>query len=522
MSQPRREHATWVLTVPRAFSFGLAVLSLLGSSACGDASKSPGLAPSGGSGAPTALGGTGGILGTRTAGAGAGAGGAGSSGSGAGAGGTGPIWGGSGVGGAVAGQGGAAAAGAPSSTGSSSGSSGVGGTPTETNVVCEITKYGAKGDGSTLNTKAIQAAIDACATQAGGTVVVPKGSFLTGALLLKQGANLTLQDGSTLLASKNIADFPIGPSRFEGHFQDRPASLLNGVNVNHLRITGPGTLDGNGAAYWSQNLPQGRPRIAFIRDSSDVVVSGVHFKNSPSWNLHFYDCQHVTVDSSRFEIDAGADGPSTDGTDIDSCQDVTVSGCYYAVNDDCVVLKGNRYDGLNQTPASPPVSDIHVTGCTFARGKGALSVGTEATYVHDVEFDHSMVQGDFPMLRLKLRPDTAGQRYENIDVHDIQMSSTDDILAWELTHGTQIEGTAPPASIRNVTVANITGRAAAFGNIAANATTEVSTILLQDINVTVTTPTLVATGVKGLTLTDVVVNGKQWSAAGKNGQPGPQ
>src|SRR5262249_30666129 len=154
--------------------------------------------------------------------------------------------------------------------------------------------------------------------------------------------------------------------------------------------------------------------------SKDVVVSGVRFKNSPSWNLHMYNCQNVTVEDSRFEIDAGADGPSTDGTDIDSSQYVTVRGCYYSVNDDCVVLKGNQYDGLNQTPASPPVSNVHVTNCTFVRGKGALSFGTEATYIHDVEFDNSTVTGDFPMLRLKMRPDTPGQHYEKINVHDIK------------------------------------------------------------------------------------------------------
>ena len=422
-----------------------------------------------------------------------------------------------GGGGSVDAAGSAGAAGL-GGVGGAGGSAGAGGTASTRS--CDVTAYGAKGDGTTLNTKALQSAIDACATPTPGTVVVPKGSFLSGALTLKPGANLLLQAGSALVASKNIADFPIGPSRFEGHFQDRPASLLSGTKVDHLRITGPGMLDGNGAAYWSQNLPQGRPRLAFIRDSQDVVVSGVQFKNSPSWNLHLYNCQNVIVENSRFEIDAGADGPSTDGTDIDSCQDVTVRGCYYSVNDDCVVLKGNRYDGLNQSPASPPVSNIHVTDCTFVRGKGALSLGTEAQYVHDVEFDHSTVRGDFPTLRIKMRPDTSGQRYEKINVHDIQIDGVDDILGWELTRGTQISGTPPPAFISEITVANISGKTAAFGNIAANATTDVSKILLKNINVTLTTPTLLATGVKQLTRENGVGNVKAWSATANSGRPG--
>jgi polygalacturonase len=386
---------------------------------------------------------------------------------------------------------------------------------------CDITQHGAKGDGATLNTNAIQTTIDMCAAAGGGTLVVPRGRFLSGALFLKAGVNVELQDGAILAASKNIDDFPVSWSRFEGHFADWRPALLNATRVDHLRINGPGTLDGNGAAYWSAVTPQGRPRLCFIRDSVDVVVSGVRFYNSASWNLHLYNCQKVTVEKSRFEIDATADGPSTDGTDIDSCQDVTVTGCYYSVNDECVVLKGNRYDGLTQTPSSPPVANVHVTDCTFVRGKGALSLGTEATYVHDVEFDHSTVRGDFPTLRLKMRPDTAGQRYENISVHDIQIDGTDDILAWELTHGTTITGTPPPAYIRNVTVANVTGTTGAFGNIAANATTDVSTVVLKNFTVVLTTPTLLATGVRGLALDSVVVNGKLWSATAGNGQPGP-
>lgn len=434
--------------------------------------------------------------------------------------------GGGGGGGATGGSGGTSDAGSKDAPGSADGASDAGANdapnPADAGSrLCDITQYGAKADGTTLNTKAIQATIDACAAAGGGTVVVPKGIFLTGALFLKAAVNLQLLDGAVLLASKNISDFPVSLTRFEGHFSNRPASLLTAEKVDHLRISGPGTLDGNGAAYWSADLPQGRPRLCFIRDSRDVIVSGVHFKNSPSWNLHFYNCQTVVVEGSRFEIDANADGPSTDGTDIDSSQDVTVRGCTYSVNDDCVVLKGNRYDGLNQTPASLPVSNVHVTNCTFLRGKGALSVGTEATYVHDVELDNSSVSGDFPTLRLKMRPDTAGQRYENINVHDIKVNGTDDIVAWELTHGTAITGTPPPASIRNVTLANVTGSTASFGNIAANKTTTVSAVTMKNINVTLTAPTLVATGVTGLTMDNVVVNGKLWSATASNGAPGP-
>ncbi len=346
----------------------------------------------------------------------------------------------------------------------------------------DISQHGALPDGSTLNTKAIQATIDQCAAAGGGTLVIPKGEFLTGSLFLKPGVNVELLEGAILKGSTNIEDYPIQTTRFEGHFEEWRMAILNAEKADHLHITGPGTLDGNGPTFWKMNTPNGRPRLCFIRDSADVTVSGVHFKNSASWNLHIYDCQNVTVEKSRFEI-TEAKGPSTDGTDIDSCQNVTIRGCFYSVDDDCICLKGNRYDGLTQKPASPAVQHVHITDCTFERGMGALSLGTEATEIHDVEFDHSTVKGKIPMLRIKMRPDTPGQNYQNVSVHDIKLDGTGSILSFELTHGTKVPPQPPRAAIGNITVSDITGTYGAFGKIAANDNTDIKGIALKNINV---------------------------------------
>jgi polygalacturonase len=384
----------------------------------------------------------------------------------------------------------------------------------------DISQHGAKGDGTTLNTKAIQATIDECAKAGGGTLVIPKGEFLSGALFLKPGVNVELLEGAVLRGSKDISDFPVGPSRFEGHFQPRVAALLNAEKTDHLRITGPGTLDGQGAAYWNLKSDDGRPRLVFVRDSKDVTVTNMHFWNSATWNLHFYNCQDVTVENTRFEIDKAGKGPSTDGTDIDSCQNVTIRGCFFSVNDDCVCLKGNRYDGLDQKPESLPVANIHVTDCTFERGMGALTLGTEATYIHDVEFDHSTVKSNIPMLRLKMRPDTPGQRFENVNVHDIKLDGTGKILSWELTHGTKVPPKPPNSIIRKITVSNITGTFGSLGNIAGNDTTDVSDIVLKDINVKVRTAQLDAAKATAVTLDNVLVNDKPWTPKAANGAPG--
>lgn len=371
----------------------------------------------------------------------------------------------------------------------------------------DISQYGAVADGATLNTKVIQAAIDKCAADGGGTLVVPKGEFVSGSLFLKPGVNVELSEGAVLECSTNPADFEIRKGvRFEGHFEEWTMGLLNCEHTDHLRITGPGTLNGNGWAYWKNKSPNGRPRLCLVRDSSDVVVSGVHFQSSPSWNLQLYNCKDVTVENSRFEILDGEKGPSTDGTDVDSSQNVTIRGCFYSVNDDCVCIKGNRYDGLNQLPVSVPSSHVRITDCTFKRGMGALSLGTEATVIRDIEMDHCTVMGKMPMFRLKMRPDTAGQDYQNIRVHDIKLNGKGLILSFELTHGTKATPTPPRAVIKNISVSDISGTFGAFGTIANNPNTDISDISLKNIKVSVLgNAELNTNGVTGLKMEDIEV-----------------
>jgi alpha-L-rhamnosidase len=379
----------------------------------------------------------------------------------------------------------------------------------------DISQHGAIGDGTTLNTKAIQSTIDQCAAAGGGTVVIPTGEFVSGSLFLKSGVNLQLLDGAVLKGSANIDDYALKNSRIEGHFEEQwHVALLNAEQTDHLRITGPGTLDGNGPLFWKAKTPNGRPRLCFVRDSSDVTISGVHFKDSASWNLHFYNCKNVTVENSSFEIPDKSKGPATDGTDVDSSQNVTIRGCTYSVDDDCVCLKGSRGPDALKDTSSLPVSNVHVTGCTFKRGMGALTLGSEATQIRDVEMDHCTVTGRVPMLRLKMRPDTPGQDYENVRVHDIKLDGKGVILSFELTHGTKVAPQLPKGIIHNISVSDIAGAFGSFGKIAANGNTNISVISLKNIDVKVNSTHLDAYGVTGLTYNNVIVNGTPVAGAG--------
>ncbi len=380
---------------------------------------------------------------------------------------------------------------------------------TASETVVSIDAAGAVGDGRTMNTNAIQAAIDNLAANGGGTVVVPKGEFLSGALFFKPGVNLELREGAVLKGSKRFEDFPtIKYTRFEGHFQDRVAALLNVEKSDHFRLTGPGTIDGNGEAYWDTKSPLGRPRLCVIRDSRDVLVSGVRFMSSPTWNLHLYNCQDSVVENSSFEIPDTGKGPSTDGIDIDSSQNVVVRGCYFSVNDDCVCLKGNRYDGLNQEPKSLPVRNVRVENCTFVRGHGALSLGTEAQSISDVEMRDCVVRGNMPVLRIKFRPDTPNQNYRNIRVHHVRLEGNQgEIVRVSPTHGTKVPPPESPISkVSNVVMEDITGQFGAFGTLYGAATAAVSDVTLRNIFVTVAKDAELNTkGVEDLKLENVSV-----------------
>jgi polygalacturonase len=387
-----------------------------------------------------------------------------------------------------------------------------------------ITEAGAIGDGKTLNTKAIQSAVELLA-RCGGTLVFPKGVFLSGAIFLKPGVNLQLAEGAVLKGSSDIRDYPKMMTRFEGHFEEWIPALVNADACDHLRISGPGSLDGNGSTYWNEfltrrkndpkttNMSVERPRLMFIQNSQDVQVSAVTFKDSGMWNLHLYRCKNVVVEKSRFEVPDGVRCPSTDGTDIDSCQNVTIRDCHYSVDDDCIAMKGSKGPFALEDTLSPPVEHIRVVGCTFARGHGVITLGSEATIVRDVVVEGCKVTGAIPVVRFKLRPDTP-QTYEDIHYRDITLDNTEgmifQLLPWKQYF--DLKGQPPPKScVRNITVTGIKGKFGSFGTIIGNSTTEIDGITLDTFDVTLADGQLKLGEVKNLTTKNVIVNGKPFS-----------
>lgn len=391
-----------------------------------------------------------------------------------------------------------------------------------------IRKFGARGDGTTIDTGAIQAAIDHLATRGGGTVVVPKGVFLSGALFLKPRVNLQLDAGAVIRCTTDMRHFPPQRTRIEGHFEEKfTPALLNAKACDGLRISGPGTLDGAGRPIWDMfwklrnaapnpgefpNLGVPRARLALIEESKGVAIEGVTFKDSQFWNLHLYKCEEVLVRGVRFEVpDDYKQAPSSDGIDLDSCRKVVIDGCTFSVTDDCIAAKGTKGPRALEDQSSPPVENIRVRNCHFRRGHHALACGSEATIVRDVVVENCRVTGDMILARLKLRPDTP-QRYEDIEFRNITLDSAGGsivaIQPW--SQYKNLGDAAPPQStVRGIRFVGIKGRFGGFGTIQPNpGQTLISDILFRDLDVQLAKERLAASEVRGLRFENVVVNGK--------------
>jgi alpha-L-rhamnosidase len=395
-----------------------------------------------------------------------------------------------------------------------------------------ITDFGAVADDATINTKAIQASIDHLAASGGGTVVVPQGVFVSGALFFKPKVNLHLQMGAVLKCSTDMANFPVQRTRIEGHFEDKfnPA-LINAKGCDGLHISGEGTLDGAGRPIWDlfwklrnaapnpgnfPNIGVPRARLALIESSRGVTIEGITFKDSQFWNLHLYRCEDVLVRQTRFEVpDDYKQAPSTDGIDVDSCQKATIDGCYFSVTDDCIAAKGSKGPHAMEDTDSPPVEHLCVRNCVYKRGGGVLTLGSEATIVRDVIVENCKVIGDVNVAILKLRPDTP-QRYENILFRDITLDSSRaaiiSLRPW--SQYVNLQGEAPPKSVvRNLSLIGLKGHFGSFGTIRPNpGQTTISDITFKDFDVTLERDKLDASGVSNLKFEHVIVNGKAMSA----------
>jgi hypothetical protein len=254
-----------------------------------------------------------------------------------------------------------------------------------------IRDAGATGDGATLDSPAIQRAIDAAADAGGGTVTVPPGRYRCGTLHLRSGVHLHLHPGATLVASHDLADFPKRRVRSCGHDRRGDRHNRHLLVIDHCRavtISGGGTIDGQGPAFWR---PQADPRawieprderispLVEIVDSEEIRIHDVTLRESPGWTLHALRASRlwlrgVTVRNHPF-------GPNNDGFDINGCRDVFISDCDIDTCDDAIVLKTTR--------DARACERVVIQNCILRTNCAAVKCGTESWH----DFRHITVTG---------------------------------------------------------------------------------------------------------------------------------
>ncbi len=317
----------------------------------------------------------------------------------------------------------------------------------------DITVYHAIGDGKTLNTAAIQSAIDAAvAPGGGGHVVVPPGTFVTGTLHLRSNLWLELRPGAVLAGSPRIEDYQALEAGFQKDLQ--PFHLVVIQDAENMRISGPGRIDGNGPAFWeSEPTPSGWIREFAQRPSPMIVCSDCHrlvwdnveITNSPGWTLHLKRCEDVQV--RGVTIRNNLFGPNTDGIDIDGCRDVRISDCLIIAGDDAIVLK--------TTPDSQSCERVTVTNCIISTNCRALKLGAHESFhdMRDVVFSNCVVEKSVTALCLITRN---GAVYENITVNNIVGHSFSNPDYNQPIHidSARINPDAKPGTIRNVLISN--------------------------------------------------------------------
>ena len=407
-----------------------------------------------------------------------------------------------------------------------------------------ITEHGAVGDGTTLNTKAIQSAIDRCAAAGGGTLIVPSGTFITGSLFLKPGVNLEVEKGGVIKGSQNTNDYPWIDTRIAGLEMKWPAALINADGVEGLQLSGPGTLDGSGERWWREywdtrrrepgdldpHFKVGRPRLVHLIRCRHVVVRDLLLKNPAFWNLQLTYCDGIVVSNLTVRAHSSTlRAASSDGIDIDSSRNALITGCDIECDDDGICLKSGRdADGLR---VNRPTENVVVRNCRVGPAAGLVVFGSETSggIRHVRVYDCRADNGCGEVVRFKTRMGRGGTvedvLYENIQADGVRQvfNFNMDALGNTWLPEQFREVVAPPRGtpvFRDIRVRNLTAKnCGAAGRLVGLAESPLRDIALENIDLEARAGFTIRHAL-GLRFNNVKLNGRLLSApAGQDSPP---
>lgn len=359
-----------------------------------------------------------------------------------------------------------------------------------------VLDYGAENDGRALASIGIQRAIDACAENGGGTVLVPAGIYRCGTLRLKSNVELRLQHGCVLKASENMDDYN-ALDEYEQNFSCAREEwvgkhLILCVEQHNVALTGDGVIDGSGDEFyappqeydsfiWRDGLALSKDKdklrpgqiVCFI-ECNNVKVRDVQLRNTTCWGILVHGCDFVQIRGvSVFNPPAYA---NTDGIDIDSCSHVVVSDCIIDTGDDAIAIRGAAQHLKNKDKAC---EFIAITNCILGSSSSVFRVGVGDGVIRHVCISDIVI--------------TRGGRGFNIissygnrhtPIVDVQVNS---VSAHNVACPLNIEA-ANSASISGVVVSNFRSDATVGGRVVAEETTSLTDIRLQNIDITINTP----------------------------------